>query len=113
MEGKNFSRDGASAVFGDSERYEVGVDCGDGESWSDVYYAKNTTRMSFSQVVTNIIMNGKVGHQDLNELARLGVPVLDNMLSSLNVGLFVKGIIEYELKLNKTINDYENGKNHD
>ena len=89
-----------------ADRYVVGLDLGEGESFSDVYYAKNTTRLRFSQVVANILMNGSVDYQDIKELASLGVPVLDNMLSSLNVGLFVEKIIDYELK----INDYGNGK---
>lgn len=58
-----------------------------------------------SQVITNIMFNGKVYAQDVRALAEIGVPVFDIMLSSLDTSTFVKGIVDYHIKQNKDEKD--------
>lgn len=54
-----------------------------------------------SQVITNIMFNGRVHAQDIRALGEVGVPVFDIMLSSLDTSAFVKGIVDYRIKQNK------------
>ena len=81
--------------------YVTGLDLGEGESFSDVYFVKNTTKTMesrLSDVIANIRMNSKVSGQDVRALSEIGIPVFDLMVSSLDVGLFVRNIVDYQLK---------------
>lgn len=54
-----------------------------------------------ADVLANIIMNCGVSGQDIRELSSIGIPVFELMTHSLDVGLFIRRIVDWEISNKK------------